>query len=235
MTKDINNFITIVRQKNGRVKITHDIQNEANIYKLLHELGYCKSKLDNKRIYFRRDKANVIPLHLWDIKNAFLVMLKNLEFINIPDDIEYEDILNWYYRQDPIKDNGLFNHYLSDNLTEPEIHSFRLQTDCIYKHKFEIQQMLLKLEEWKFDKTVDISSSICKNAPLYYKKIETNKFLIFSYFNSKVNTNDGFDCWVATFSNVKHIGIKEPLKLQDIRLSFQLDRDFQLIKDYLIK
>ncbi|MEI6750534.1 MAG: hypothetical protein WCM93_15360, partial [Bacteroidota bacterium] len=77
-------------------------------------------------------------------------------------------------------------------------------------------------------------SSITNNAPLYYKKLDGNKYLVFTHYNSKTNTNDGFDCWIATFAKKGHIGNKKPLALQTVSLSFNLERDFDLIKNYVI-
>jgi hypothetical protein len=233
MTKDINDFITFDRLKNGRVKITHDINNEGNIYKHLHELGYRKAKLDNKRVYFRREGTELTPLSIREIKVAFRDYLRNFDFTNIPDDIEYFSILNWYYERQPIKENGLLDHYLEDELNESEVHYLRLKTNVGYKHKKEIENLLSKFEEWSFSKTIDNIGSICLNAPLYYKKIGDKKYLVFSHYNSEHKTNNGFDCWIATFVNEKQIGKKKPSDIETIRFSFQLDRDFGLISDYV--
>lgn len=234
MTKDINNFIDIVRQKNGRVKIKHNITNEGNIYKLLRDFGFRKSKLDNRRIYFRRQADIVTPVNLSDIKDAFREFLKCGDFTNIPTDINHHDILEWYYSTHPIKENGLFDHYLEDTLTEVETHNFRLATDHDYRHRFEIKQLLSKFDEWAFSKSTDnINSYSSNNPPLYYKRIDDRKFLVFNHWNANTKYTGGFDSWIATYSNEKQIGNKKPLDLQDIRLGFRLDRDYPLIEQYL--
>jgi len=234
MTTDINNFIDIVRQKNGRIKIKHNVTNEGNIYKLLHDFGFRKIKLDNRRIYFRRQADKITPVKLVDIKEAFREFLEHGDFTNIPQDVDHRDILEWYYSTLPIKENTQFDQYLEDTLTETEAHDLRLQTDHIYKHKFEIEQLLLKFDEWKFLKTTDIISSYStENPPLYYKHIGDRKFLVFNHWNVNTKYTDGFDCWIATYSDEKQIGNKKPLDLQDIRLGFRLDRDFPLIEQYL--
>ncbi len=234
MTTDINNFIDIVRQKNGRVKIKHNITNEGNIYQLLRDFGLRKSKLDNKRIYFYRQSDNIQPVKLLDIKDAFREFLERGNFMNLPPDINHHDILEWYYSTLPIKENGLFDHYLEDTLTESEIHSLRLQTDHVYKHRFEISQLISKFDDWKFSKTTDLISSYSSdNPPLYYKRIADTKFIVFNHWNANTKYTDGFDCWIATYSNEKQIGNKKPLELKEIRLGFRLDRDFSLIEQYL--
>lgn len=233
MTININDFISFDRLKNGKVKITTDISNEGNLYKYLRQLGFCKSKLDGIRIYYRRENSSIKPSSMHDIKHTFLVLLQQADFCNIPTDVSYSDILNWYLDKQPIKENGLFDHYLADNLSKTEAHNYRLLTNPMYKHKFETQQLLSKFAEWNFNKTIDKVGAFCKSNPLYFKRIEDKKFLVFNHYNSNSETNDGFDSWVATFTDEKQIGIKKPTQIQDIRLSFHLDRDFELIKDYL--
>jgi hypothetical protein len=68
MTTDINNFICVVRQQNRQIKIKHDSNNEANIYKLLRDFGFRKSKLDNRKIYYRRQDGMLMPVRLDNIK-----------------------------------------------------------------------------------------------------------------------------------------------------------------------
>ena len=243
MTTDINNFVCVVRQKNGEIKIKHDLNNETNIYKLLYEFGFRKSKLDNRKIYYRRQESTLTPVRLYDIKKAFYDFLSN-GFYTCPKDITRIEILNWYLNKSPIKENGLFNHYLEEKetLLEQEIHHLRLQMDCDYKHNFEVQQILSKLKDWNFKKTIDAKSCITTNAPLYYKRVGNDKYLIFTHWNAgrytdkkKKHYKDGFDCWLAKFENEKHIGKKKIADedLSTIRLGFDLDRDMSLIEQYL--
>lgn len=234
MKPDINNFIDIIRQKNGRLKIKHNITNEGNIYKLLRDFGFRKSKLDNDRIYFQRLDDNVKAVCLSDIKDAFRRFLEDGDFINLPSDVSNQDILQWYYSTLPIKENGLFDHYLEDTLTESEIHNLRLQTDPAYKHRCEISQLLSKLDELNFSKTIDYISSYKSNNPtLYYKRVSDTEFIVFIHWNANTIYADEFDCWLSIYSNEKHIGYEKPLDLKIIRLGFRLDRDFALISQYL--
>jgi hypothetical protein len=229
MEKDINNFITITRLKNGKKKITHSDTNKINIYKLLHKLGYSRTKLDNKPIYFFRNGTDIIAVTINDIKDVFINLLNNFEFTNLPDDIEYSEFYNCYYQNQPIKENGLFNSYLNDTLSDLEIHNYKLTTDYLYKQEFEVKELLANFEKWSFNKTVDTIGSFKKDSHLYYKNIGDNKYLIFTHNSSTVS----FDSWFATFTDSKSIGIKNPISYKDIRLGFKLDRDFELIKQYL--
>jgi hypothetical protein len=130
MTTDINNFITILRQKNGKLKITHDVNNRVNVYKFLRDIGFRKSKLDNRRVYYRRHNNKLTIVQPYEIKDAFHDFLKRADYTNIPDDVSHEDILEWYYAKVPFKINGLYDPYLEDTLSEQEIHSLRLQRDA---------------------------------------------------------------------------------------------------------
>ncbi len=233
MTININDFISFDRLKNGKVKITTDISKEGNLYKYLRHLGFCKSKLDNRRVFYRRENNSIFPSSLHDIKQAFWELLQKGDFSNIPPETSYSKILNWYLDKQPIKENGLFDYYLEDNLSETEAHNYRLASNPKYRHKFEIQQQLSKFAEWKFSKTTDVFGSFCKDNPLYFKRIDDKKYLVFNHYNSKSKSNDGFDSWLATFTDVRQIGVKKPLEIQNIRFSFHLDRDFELIKSYV--
>lgn len=233
MERDINDFITIVRQKNGIIKITHNLSNEGNIYKLLRDLGFRKAKLNKKYVYFRRESGTLILSSFQEMKDAFRDILGKYEFTNIPDDIRYDSVLNWYHNRRPIKENGLFNHYLKDSLTEFE-GKILVPVDPKNKaRKFNTENLQTKLDELKFKSTVDKIGTFCINNPLYYKKVGENKYLIFNHFNSKNKNNDGFDSWLATYSTENQIGSKKPLLIEDIRLNYILDRDFELIENYL--
>ncbi len=170
MKEDINKFLTISRYKNGRVKISHDVDNEANIYKLLFKLGFRKATLNNRKILFQKTNDDLIPVKFDDIRVAFCKLLKNFEFENVPDYVNYVDILNWYYVKNPIKQNRLFNEYLSVELSKSEIHTLKLKTNVVYKHRNKINSILDKLNEWNFSKTIDKKATICINTTLYYKK-----------------------------------------------------------------
>ena len=233
MKKDINDYITISRDKSGKAKITLDSNKEANIYKLLRGLGYGETKVDNKRIYFLREGTKIIPVNFRTIRDVFLNQFRNFEFTNIPKDIDNTLIPNWFYQKQPIKKNKLFNHYLTYILTDEEIHNYKLQNDLIYVHKLATQKLLTKFDEWSFSKTINTTEAFGKDNPLYYKKVGDKKYLVFNHYNSKDDTNDFFDCWLATFINEKHIGNKMPIEDHEIKLSFNLDTDFHLIEKYL--
>ncbi len=233
MKRDINDYFTFFRQKNGRIRITFNDHNIINIYRILHEIGYRIGKLDNKRIYFQREGNILKEVHKSNILNGFYSLLKNLEFANIPEDIDYSDIINCYLQKGPIRENRLFYYYLHDTLTEDEKHQFRLETDVDYKSKFEIQQIFSKFKEWSLNTIIDKNSTFGKDAILHYKKIEGKKYLLFHHFGTKRKFGDYFICLIAYYNNENEIGIKRPVDQEEIICNFNLKRDFNIIKDYL--
>lgn len=234
MGTDIKKYISIKRNKNGKVKITHDLENEANIYKLLHSLGFRKTNMNNKRFYFQKVDNDLVPVSIHDMRTKFYQMLKGFDFINVPDDVNYIDILNWNLEKQPIKPNGLFNNYLETELNENELHILKMKTDINYKHRDAISTILNKFKAWNLKKSIDKKSAICTNAPLYFKKINSSDFLIFSHYNSESRKNiDGFDCWIANYSTEKQVGKTIPSDLKSLSLCFNLERDFELIEKYV--
>ncbi|MGB0887575.1 MAG: hypothetical protein ACPGSL_05605 [Vicingaceae bacterium] len=230
---DINRFLNFHQLKNGKTKITFDFQNQTNIYHFLRELGFCKSNLDGKRVYYQRVGVKINPVTSQIIKDAFFDFLQKEEFSNIPNGITHSDITNWFLEHPPIKNNGGLDNSLKDTLTESETQSFRLQTDESFKHKFEVKQLISKFEEWNFNETTDYVGAFQVNNPLYYKNIGNKRFIVFNHYNSTDSNNDGFDSWIASFDKEKQIGTKKPNEIQTIQLNFQLKRDFNLIKDFV--
>lgn len=233
--KDINDFITIAKCTDGRMKISHNINNEGNIYRFLNSIGFGQTKIDGKRVYYRRINGDIIPVTIYDIKDEFSNYLKELKFGNIPN-IPYSDIMNWYYQKDPIKRNGLFFAYLESPLIPIEEHIYKFKTDINYKHDIEIKEMLNVFMEKDFKKSVDTKGLFCKDAILYYKKVKDFQYLIFAHFNhDKKKWKDGFDCYLATYlekspSIEKHI----PTSLDTVKLSFNIDQDFKIIDRYFV-
>lgn len=234
MTRNLFEFIQVKRQKNGRVKITHDISNKHNIYKFLKKLGFCISRINRKRIYYQRIDNKIRIVSIFDIEDAFVKYLKTTDFTDMPSDISRDELLDWFYEKQPIKrSDDLLIHYLVDSLTLEEEHQLRLEIDVEYKKKFEITQLQEMFKTWNFNKTVDKIGSFCSGNNLYYKNIGENKYLVFNQYNPKKLMQSGFDSWITTFTSEKNIGNKRPINIEQIKLSFHLDKDFELIKDFV--
>lgn len=121
MIKDINDFITIKRLKSGEIKIKHPKEKEVNIYKLLYELGYRMTRVEEKPVFYFRNKFEVLPSSMSEIREAYRDYLKQFNFINVTNDINSELVMECYYGRQPIKNNGLLEHYLKgDDLTNAE-------------------------------------------------------------------------------------------------------------------
>jgi len=129
MDLDIDKYITITKQKNGRAKISFDENNEGNIYHLLYELGFRKSKLQNKRIYFQRTEKDIIPVTIIDIRTEFNNMLRGFKFKNVPEYIRYSNIINWFFERQTIKENKLLDQHLKVDLDESETQPGRMKDE----------------------------------------------------------------------------------------------------------
>ena len=234
MDLDINKYITITKQKNGKAKFSFDGNNEANIYNLLYELGFRKSKLQNKRIYFQRTGKDLVPVTINDIRTEFNNMLRGFKFKNVPEYIRYSNIINWFFERQTIKENKLLDQHLKVDLDESETHTLRLKTDTEYKHNYEIENTLLRFKKWGLKETIDSGSGICHVAPLFYKRLSNGEFLIFIYFNSTSKlSNDGFDCYIASYDDENNVGKTIPNRIAEVKLGFDLKEDLKLVKECL--
>jgi hypothetical protein len=233
MITDIDNFFDLVRLKNGQVKIKSNSSKKSNIYGLLRDFGFRVCKVGGRRVYYRRSDGKIYPISIHDIKDAFTEFLRSGELSNVPKDVSYQSIMNCYYSANPIKENEHFWGCLEETLNETKTHNYLLETDGDYKSHFEVQQLLSKFDELGFSKIIDSISYYSSNTPtLYYKRIAEEKFLVFNHWNVNSKYTNGFDSWVATYRNETHIGTKKPNGHQEIRLGFQLERDYNLIKHY---
>ncbi len=233
MKKSITDFIEIKRFKNGKITIKHNLRNEGNIYRKLKELGFRQTILNDKIFLYRKVGNEIVPVKKYHLNDAFKNYLEESDFEDLPEELTNNDIINWFYEKDPIKKNGLFYQILKDELTTEEIHQVKMKTDIPYRQTFLYNEMLDKLKIWDFKKTIDKKGTICSGSPLYYKNIGKEEFLIFSHYNHNKVSISGFDLWRATYSSEKSIGKKKPRKLDDISLSFNLEKDYKLIKEYV--
>lgn len=101
--KNINDLIKIKRSKSGQLKIYQNINNQANVYKYLFELGFRFTKVKNKRFYFQREKSKLVPIYFQDIKDGFINALTEFNFSNIPDSLNKVEVINWFYHRKQIK------------------------------------------------------------------------------------------------------------------------------------
>jgi hypothetical protein len=231
----IENFVEIVRQKNGSLKLLSSRHLQTNSYQLLHNLGFRVCKVAERRVYYRRVNEEVIPIRLSEIEAEFTKQIRTMYLDNLPEGVGYDQFMNWYYSAAPIKENSSLLATLRESLNQEELHIHLLQTDGNYKSDFELKILLTKFEEWGLSKVVDVINCTPKKNDriLHYKHLTDNKFIVFAQWNAHNKRNTGFDVGVATYKNEKDVGVKEPYTEQHIRSSFDLQRDYKLVSQYL--
>jgi hypothetical protein len=233
---DILDFVSLHQLKNGTHLLKFTLENKANIYQKLFDLGYRRSRINLKRfIFFKQRAMELSPVDISDMRRAFLDFMQELDDSAFPSGISKNVILNYYLKKMPVRANGLLFHHLHYELSENEAHHLLMYLDFEYRHKFEIEQLHQQLCNWGFIQTIDTGSFIATNKPLYYKNIGEGQYLVFSQQIPKFgDSKHDIDCWIATFNNSSEVGNIEPIHIDEIMLSFQLDRDFPLISKYII-
>lgn len=232
MIRDFNNFIEYKISSNDRITFK---LNNYNICKLYYDLGYRKSKLDNKTVYYKLEDNDLTPISLSCIKPVFFEMLKNKDFSNIPDDIDYELIIKWYLMSSQISINANFKRLLEVKMTEQEEHAYRLKINSKYRKEFEYSEFIKKMDELGFSQTIDKSMTYGVDNPLYYKHISNEEYIVFNYFIYNGKVIQAFDCNISTFKKAEHIGKIKPIKNIFIIAAFNFERDYPLIKHFLEK
>ena len=233
MEIDINDFVTFTKIKNGDYKITHDENNQANIAKYLHKMGFGITKLNSKTVLFKRENFEIYPFTFDNIKSEFYKMLDSYEYVNLPKYISCHDISNWYLQKNPIKNNEIFKHYLKDNLSEKEIHLYLLKVSYSYREEFKIQKLLLKLSELGFSEIVNHKSSFFVEGNIHYKNISENQYLLFLQYMKRNNNRFQFECYLTEYKSQNDIAIKPPNKYKEISCCFDIEKDYAEIEQYL--
>lgn len=233
MEIDINDFVTFTKLKNGEYKISHDKNNQANIAKFLHKIGYGTTKVNSKNVFFKRENADIIPVYFDNIRRAFYKTIQNYGYKNLPENVSYIDISNWYLTKHPIKKNEIFKHYLNDNLTENEMHLYLLKANHQYNEEYKVQKLLSKLSELNFSVIENHKSSFYTSGIIHYKNIAENQFLLFLQKMNKNLKRFMFECYLAEYNNTKEIALKSPKKYREISCCFDIEKDYAEIEQYL--
>jgi hypothetical protein len=122
--------------KKGTYKIKFSAK-EGNIYVVLNTLGYRRAKIGGKYIFYQRVDNKISITNLADIRNAFIDYLRHCREETLPRNIVKEQVIESFYHEFLLKENGLLKHYLADDPSEREIHYLRLQTDGKYMIEFQ--------------------------------------------------------------------------------------------------
>lgn len=235
MVPDIRDFIVVEKRENGKVNISYDVNCRTNIYKFLKNIGFCQTKLENKRIFYRRTPEGIAPVSFEAIEDAFFDRLQKRRFSTIPD-VEYADIFNLFLVQNPIGQYKSFYEELKDDLDEQEVHEYLIKSDSNYRCKNELKEVNAMLKRYKFNRTVDVNGVFSKMAPLFYKRVTADRYLIFSHYNVKERSiYQGFDCWLVQFVPNIHedINKKELVYKELVKANFKMKESFKLITSYL--
>lgn len=101
------------------------------------------------------------------------------------------------------------------------------------KNSLKILDSLRTLRELNFVQAKDIHGEYSKDADLYFRHIGYNKYLVLNHFNKKRPAHlQGFDCWISTYHSMDDIGRKRAITIDQVRLTFDFERDWHLISQY---
>lgn len=233
MEIDINDFVTFKMLKNGDCKINHDANNQANMAKYLRKVGYGITRVNSKTMFFKRENSDIFPVYFDDIKRAFYEVIRNYEYINLPENVSCIDVSNWYLTKHPIKKNEIFKHYLKDNLTEEETHLFLLKASDSYNEEFKIQKLLSKLSKLGFNEIVNHKNSFFVKGSIHYKNVNKNQYLLFLQYINNNSKRLHFECYLTEYNNEKDIAFKSPNKHKEISCCFDIEKEYSEIAQYL--
>ena len=233
MTIYLNHFFSFSQQKNGYYRIFQSPENENHKNLLLHNLGFRKTIIDNKNILYQRIGSDIVPISAKNLKIKLIDYFKQLTFENPPENFLVSEINDFLHQKSPIEQNENFDFHLTENLTAEEYHLYSQKVKYYYKKNFDKILLLAKLAEWNFIKTIDKRNTIAARAPVYYKNIIRNKYLIFIQKKPKLKNTDTFECWFGEYISDKQGGQFQPSNLQEITFNFELYKDFSLIEKYV--
>lgn len=227
----------IFELKNGKkkVKFCH-----LGIYDLLRErLGYRYTKINNKGYYLKYNNGIYKVANFHNLRESFVDFIKN-EFgsIKFNSAIDHHDFINEYYSQSPIKNGNFARDYLSENfvLSHENRHLILLNIDSKYSDDYAKNEMMKFLDIQGFIETTDKANSFSKDCPLYYKKVASSKFLVFTIPNCKFKSSQtNFDLWRINAKSEKEFLLKRYINPITIRSGFDLNRDIYLYENELGK
>ena len=148
MNLDIQKIIKINRFKNGSVQIITKECNETPLLLFLKSLGFGKTKINGKRVYFQRTAEELKAIDIDEIRNTFFNILKAQNYTNLPCGMSHEDVIYWYYDCNPIRQNNHFEYRMKEELTEDEKITLRIQYDSDFRKEY-LTSFFLKMS-WMF-------------------------------------------------------------------------------------
>ncbi len=235
MKTHIKDFVVVEKHDNGDVHVSYDVECRTNIYKYLHGLGFCQTKLNDKRVFYRRTPDGIFPVDFNDIEDVFFEKLKEIDCKAVLG-VAYADVFDMFLIENPIKQyRGIYNE-LKDDMTPKEAHDYLMKADPVYRVKTNLKLILQMLHKYQFTRTVDTANVFSKMAPLYYKRVGENQYLLFHHFNFKERPFfQGFDCWLVQYGDgsIEDINEKKMVGKYLVKANFKDTVDFGLISQYL--
>lgn len=119
-------------------------------------------------------------------------------------------------------------------LNEKDERRLLMQINPNYAKDIIYEELKCKIQEWGFKFINGKLESGSQYEGLYYKCIADNEYLVFSTaaYYPKMHIY-ALDLWRCYYHNEKEIGKKNPTSIVKMALSFQIDRDYHLIKEYV--
>ncbi len=228
MIKIIDHYTT----RNGKKKIDFFM---LGIYDLLkNRLGFRYTKI-NKKGYYLKEKNGIFKVvGFHKLKDAFKAFIENnYESFEFSNEIDYHFFMESYYEKSPIKNGNYAREYLSEDFTlsDSNLHLIKLDIDPNYNRRFKRDKIIEFLKNEDFIETKGKGGNFIIDCPLFYKKVNDNKFLIFNnpFYDGK-NNSSTFDFWKINCKSEKEFLQPKKVNITQVKLEFNLTEDLELYK-----
>ena len=109
MEHRLSDYAQIRKYKTGRYSIKCTVENEVSIYKMLYAKGFRRVVYTGKASYWLCIENTTVPATLEDIRKSFITFLTETEFMDIVDERDRKETINWFWGQkNRIRENDLF-------------------------------------------------------------------------------------------------------------------------------
>lgn len=113
MQDAISKYIGIQKLKNGNYRFYNTATHDANVYRLLVSSGFRLKRDTGKIIYYQQSANDVVPVLMSDIRKCFLNYLKDTNFYDLPENLEIDRVINWFFEKKRlVREGDHFRGYL---------------------------------------------------------------------------------------------------------------------------
>ncbi len=232
MAYNILDILSFKETNRGDIKVDFCPGGQLRLYKMLNDWGYGQAKINKKNYYFLREEDSIRKVSFLEIRDAFWDFLETISLSELPESVTRHDLLEWYLTVHPVKKNFMASRCLTKELTDEEVHRLRM-TEAVYSKEYKINSVLKMLKDHGFKQTTDSAHAIYGDGPVYYKRIGLCQFLLFGHINAKRLVDSCFCVCLAAYPNENEVGKLKQVAYSELHPHFELDRDFDLIRDYL--